>query len=363
MPALFAFSPVKKVLSVSLVFALAAACLLVALAASAQVRGPMSPAPQPVSDDTSPAAPQTPAAAQAPEAEPEAEEESEAKVPYDPAIFLTTIPADQLALLKKYEGMRSGDVMQDKAFRKITHSFVPDCIYHYGSDMSLPDALDKVIEGSPEKARIRDGRYFLISGKMGPYLVGKGFLWVDTQTGIGLGGFYFHPTNGEPTPVLNVFSKQVKEKVLEMGQLPPAFALDVSQWTNDNHVNPVLTRYFISGRNEKILLAHDEDFCRPADGIFVPSFDDCEKMDADASDLDMSAAYYLEQVHHATNATAWMIEPQEQIIFVRDRDQACRIARDPLACHVRMTREHTRTVVRRGGGGEPPVPRPTAPHR
>jgi hypothetical protein len=361
MPALLAVPPVKKIWSVFSFLALAVAALFFAFASAAQIRGPMRPAPQPESNDTPAAAEQTPAPAAQPETE--AEEEPESKAVYDPDIFLTRIPADQLAGLKNYDGMASGEVMRDKAFRKISKDFVPDCIYHYGSDMSLPDALDKVIDGSPEKARLSDGRYLVVSGRTGPYLLGKGFLWIDTQTGIGIGGFYFHPTNGEPTPVLNVFSKQVKEKVLEMGQLPPAFAVDVSQWANDNRVNPVLTRYFISGRNEKILLAHDEDFCKPADGVFVPSYDDCEKMDADASDLDMSAAYYLEQVHHATNATAWMITPQEQIIFVEDREEACRVVRDPLACHVRMTREHTRTVVRRGGGPEPPSPRPTTPHR
>ncbi len=45
------------------------------------------------------------------------------------------------------------------------------------------------------------------------------------QEGIGLGGFYFHPTNGEPTPSVNVFSRQVvKEDYLKLSQLPPVFA-------------------------------------------------------------------------------------------------------------------------------------------
>jgi hypothetical protein len=36
-------------------------------------------------------------------------------------------------------------------------------------------------------------------------------------------------------------------------------------------------------------------------------------MNADAADMDVTAAYYLEQTHHATNATAWMIEGDDQV--------------------------------------------------
>lgn len=44
----------------------------------------------------------------------------------------------------------------------------------------------------------------------GPCLRGRGFLWFDLDEGIVLGGFYFTPTNGEPTPTLTVFSRQLK---------------------------------------------------------------------------------------------------------------------------------------------------------
>jgi len=66
-----------------------------------------------------------------------------------------------------------------------------------------------------------DGRYLMLSGRSGPYLAGRGFVWIDLQDGIVLGGFSFHPTNGEPTPTATVFSKQVKEESIKMSQLPP----------------------------------------------------------------------------------------------------------------------------------------------
>jgi uncharacterized protein YecT (DUF1311 family) len=168
-------------------------------------------------------------------------------------------------------------------------------------------------------------------------------VWIDLQDGIALGGFYFHPTNGEPTPAVNIFSRQVlKEDNLKLSQLPAAFVDDLYQWSVDFLLPPITTRYFITGSNKKILLEHDEDFCAPPPG---PS--DCGQMNADASDIDLDAANYLEQTNHVTNATAWMITGQDQIAWVRFRDNTCRAGPDPVACHIRLTRERTHLILRR----------------
>ena len=39
--------------------------------------------------------------------------------------------------------------MRDKRFRKLLHSVIPNCMFHYGHDMPLSDAVDEVIKGSP----------------------------------------------------------------------------------------------------------------------------------------------------------------------------------------------------------------------
>jgi hypothetical protein len=275
---------------------------------------------------------------------------------FDPAIFEKPVPSDQLAFLNGFAGQMSNDVIRDKQYRKLLHAVVPDCMFHYGSDMPLMTALDNVIEGSQLPAEIRDGRYLMISGRMGAYLLGRGMIWIDMQTGIGIGAFYFHPTNGEPTPTVNVFSRQVKEKSLVMSQLPPAFAEDLNAWYVDNRIPTVTTRYFISGNNEKIVLEHNEDYCAPATGATGPDQEDCEQMNADASDVDMNAALYVEQTHHATNATEWMIEDQDQLVWIQARDDTCRSGPDPLACHIRMTRDRTRVILHRS-----PAPHPQ-PH-
>lgn len=70
-------------------------------------------------------------------------------------------------------------------------------------------------------------------------------------------------------------------------------------------------------------------------------------MNADAADIDVTAAYYLEQTNHATNATAWMIDNQVQIAWLQVRDNACSVGLDPLACRIRKTRERTHAIVTR----------------
>ena len=277
--------------------------------------------------------------------------------PYDRAIFQKTIPSDQLTFLNQFAGQPSYDLFRDKQFRKLMKNFVPDCLYHYGSDMSLEDSLEKVFTKSDDPVLVRDGRYVILSGEKGPYLGGRGFLWIDMQEGIGLGGFYFHPTNGEPTPALTVFSRQIREKIVTLSQLPPAFEDDMIQWAIAARVPPIPTRYFIGGLNKRILLQHDEDYCRPAVGYPPPPQDVCEQMTADAADVDVTAAYYLDQIHNATNGTAWMIG-QDQVAWIQMRDDTCRVGPDPLGCRIRVSHERTNVIIHRGQTG--PMPHP--PH-
>jgi len=306
-----------------------------AMAQDAPITQPGSPRMEPLQTQTS----QPPASAQT--AVPEA------SAPYDKAIFQKPIPNDQLLFLNQFVGQPSNDLFRDKQFRKLMHSFVPDCMYHYGSDMPLEDALERVFSGSREPVLIRDGRYVLLSGLRGPYLGGRAFLWIDMQEGMGMGAFYFHPTNGEPTPAVTVFSRQVREKAMTMTQLPPAFDEDLVLWAGQSSVPPVTTRYFIGGLNKRILLEHDEDYCAPVAGYAAPPADVCEKMTADAADMDATAAYYLDQIHYATNGTAWTIG-QDQLAWIQMRNNTCGGVTDPLGCRIRVSRERVRVFIPRG---------------
>jgi hypothetical protein len=48
------------------------------------------------------------------------------------------------------------------------------------------------------------------------------------------------------------------------------------------------------------------------------------------ADTNMIAASYVEQTHHVTNATAWMINDPEQVAWLRVRDNTCGGVADPL---------------------------------
>ena len=138
---------------------------------------------------------------------------------------------------------------------------------------------------------------------------------------------------------------QVKEEFLALSELPPAFAADLGRWSSDYRVQPITTCYFITGSKKKILLEHDEDYCLAADGAAPRS--NCQQMNADAADIDLDAANYLEQTHHATNATAWMITGEDHRAWLRVRLSTCG---DLLPCRIRVTRERVRIIIRR-----PPV--------
>jgi uncharacterized protein YecT (DUF1311 family) len=271
---------------------------------------------------------------------------------FDKSIFRNPIPSGQLTFLNKLDGMPSDKAIRDKEYRNLLKKVVPDCIFHYGWDMSLSSALDTVIKGSPQPVSIRDGRYVMVSGQSGPYLLGRGFMWIDMQEGIALGGFYFHPTNGEPTPAVNIFSAQVKESALEMSQLPPAFAQDLDQWSAELRVPPVTPRYFITGSRQKIVLQHDEDYCTPTNGTIPPPSDVCQQLNLDAADIDVNAAYYVDETNHATNATAWMLGP-DQVAWIQVRNTTCSAGPNPLQCRIVMARERTRVIITRH-----PLPRP-----
>ena len=176
----------------------------------------------------------------------------------------------------EWAGTTSGELYAYKPFKKLLKVFVPDCMFHYGMDKPLDAALDQLFQGSPYPVQIADNRYLTVYGKDGPYLYGRAFLWVDLQEGIALGAFYFRPTNGEPTPALNVFSREVKdEQLLSPTQLPPAFITALASWSQFTSLPPLMSRYFLTGSNKKILLEHDENLCANSDGSDPLTPEDC----------------------------------------------------------------------------------------
>ena len=225
--------------------------------------------------------------------------------PLDRDIFQKSITRNQLEFLNDYAGRPAYEVVRERRLRELVNMVVPYTPFHFGLDMPLPNAIEAILSGSPTPVEIREGRYMMVSTQGGRGAA-RGFIWLDMQEGIALGGIFFHPTNGEPTPTLTLFSKQVKQDSVDMGQLPVAFAQDLSQWAATAGIPPITTRYFINASSEKIVLAHDEDFCRRAEGMPALPEDVCRQMNANAAEVDIKAAHFLDQTHYASNATMRM---------------------------------------------------------
>ena len=259
-----------------------------------------------------------------------------------PAVFQKPIAADQLAFLGGYAGKTVREVEKDKRFRAVMKLVVPRTEYHYGRDMPLQDALESVLDGESLPIDVRDGRYVMVATHGGPYLSGRGFLWFDMQAGIALGGVYFHPVNGEPTPTLAIFSRQLTDTSLAMSQLPPEFQQDLAQWVLVAGPKWISTRYFIPEDGKKYVLVHDEDYCAAPEGAPPPSQDKCEALNAEAADAYMNAAYFMAETHNAANATAWMLG-SDQVAWIGVRDNTCGL--NGFACRIRITRQRTRVLL------------------
>jgi len=268
----------------------------------------------------------------------------ESLTPTPPVVFHNPIPSDQLTFLNDYAGRPAKELLKDKRFEKLRKLVIPRSEYHYGRDMPLSEASDDVVYGSKIPVQVRDGRYVTISGSQGPYLNGKGFFWFDIQTGVALGGVYFHPVNGEPTPTLAVFSKQLSDHSLGMSQLPP-FAEDLSYWVASSDARSVSPRYFIPDNGKKYVLLHDEDYCDHPTNAPAPPETTCLQLNAEAAEADLNAAYFMQRTGNAADATAWMLGT-DQVAWIGFRNQSCGIGPGALSCRIRITRQRTRTILK-----------------
>lgn len=257
------------------------------------------------------------------------------------AVFQNQIPADQMSFLSSYAGMTTKEVRKDKRFKALMKEITPRTVYHYGRDMELEDTIETMLDSTGLPVEIHDGRFVTIGSHGGTYLSGRGFLWFDMQEGIGLGGVYFHPVNGEPTPTLAIFSRQLKDTDLGISQLPPEFQQDMERWSEIANLPPVTVRYLVPENGKKYVLLHDEDYCGVPPGAPPPPADICQQMNADAADADMNGAYFMKESGNAANATAWRLAP-EQVAWIGIRNSTCGVG---LACRIAITRRRTRAIL------------------
>jgi hypothetical protein len=272
-------------------------------------------APQEASTEaTAPVAPQAVVAARMPKRQIAAVAVTESTVPTKKnssdtqlvqASYRQPIAGSQLEFLKNYAGQTTHDAIRDRKLREVMDTMIPYTPFHFGLDMPLPKIIESVLLRSQMPVEVRDGRYVMVSTEPGGSN-SQAFLWIDIQDGIAFGGLFFHPSNGEPTPTLTLFSRQIKQGSITVNQFPAAFAYDFGKWADTTRVPTVSTRYFINAAGEKFVLAHDEDICKAAPGSRSRSEEACQRMNAEAAGIDQQAAAFLGRTHYASNATMRM---------------------------------------------------------
>ena len=232
-------------------------------------------------------------------------------VPQAP-VLQNPIPAGDLAFLGGFTGRTTKELMKDKQFRALKKAMIPRTEYHYGRDMPLTDADGGcagriAVAGECTRRTLRHG-----DGDAGAIPARARFSMVRSAGGGSeLGAFYFTPTNGEPTPTLTVFSRQMRQNSLALSELPRAFVDDLSQWMAVARIPAITPRYFIPDNGKKYVLEHDEDYCWHPAGTPAPPEGECMQANLDAVNADMDAAYFMKEAHNAANATAWMLDPEQ----------------------------------------------------
>ncbi len=179
-----------------------------------------------------------------------------------------------------------------------------------------------------------------------PISMAGGFVWFDMKEGIGIGGVFFHPVNGEPTPTLALFSTQLTDTSLGMSQFSPGLCQGPDPVGHRGRHTARDCALLHPANGKKYVLLHDEDYCSSPETPSAPRDERCEKLNADAADADMNAAYFMQETHNQANATAWMLGP-DQVAWIGLREQRCGGA-NPFGCRIRMARERTRVLIGRG---------------
>jgi len=265
--------------------------------------------------------------------------------PPQSAVFHNLIPTTELGFLAGYDGKMPRELERDKRFRHLEGLITPNTTYFYHREKDLSEARDEVLDEKELPISVRDGRYVMVGSAGGPdqNMQGRGFIWIDMQTGIGLGGIYFRPINGEPTPTLTIFSKQLTDTYLGINQLPPEFLADLNQWALIAKVHATSPRYFIPANKKKYTLVHDFDYCAHPEGTPAPPADECEEMNAEAADADLEAAWFTKATGHLSDATAFLLEP-DYTAWVALRQRTCGVR---LECRVVYTRRQTQQLLGR----------------
>jgi uncharacterized protein YecT (DUF1311 family) len=221
-----------------------------------------------------------------------------------------------------YEGKSSNSFIWDKRSQALVRTRVP---------AKLSDRLLSALGGPPDPVFVLARRYVSVSACRPHSCDEKGFFWIDSKTGTGLGA-YFTPD-----------SLLLGSNGMSSDGLPGPARQALANWLKENDLRPKVVEFVGQGGNvttlEAALFSPPPAFQPPAGG---PSFD-CAKAatpsekaicaDARLAKLDLDLAQLvtgLRHGHDTVGARNQLLDLQRS--WLKGRDAQCRRAADISAC-------------------------------
>lgn len=228
----------------------------------------------------------------------------------------------QTAWLLQYRDKSANELIWDRRTKRLVETRVPS---------ALSRQVLSALGGPPDPVFVVADRYVSTSACRPHSCIEKGFLWVDTHTGIGLGAYYL---DGELLLGSNGMSRD---------RLPRPARLALINWLDESDLRAASVAFVgRSGQRsslDALAFAVPERFQAPPGG---PAFDCKQSLSAveaaicadeglSAQDLALSRLYRrIRQGSGTANAQAQLRDLQRG--WLRDRNEGCADAEDVVGC-------------------------------
>ena len=239
------------------------------------------------------------------------------------ALILATAPAaTPVSWPLAYAGRSTNEMMNDKRTAPLIRKRLPS---------ALAERVIDALSGPPNPLLVSGNRYVAMSACVPHFCPIKGFFWLDTKTGTGIGGIFYEDT-------LRLGSTDVSASAI-----PASARAAVVDWLTDEALVPAVVRFARS--NGAGTVVDPSGFqprarYRPREG--GPSFDCasasgvvrkaiCADSALSAADLAMSESF--DEMRHGYATTGDRAELTAfQNAWLRRRDAECATPSDVKAC-------------------------------
>ena len=160
-------------------------------------------------------------------------------------ILTITATAPSTAWVLDYDGRSTNEIIWDKRIDRLIHTRVP-------ADLST--SVLEALSGPPDPVVVAEHRYVSMSACAAHACLTKGFFWIDTQSGIGLGA------------VAEVWSFQphmlrLGSNALSGRQFPAPAIGALTDWMSGQRIRPAVVEFV--GRDGKVVPLDPANFPVP----------------------------------------------------------------------------------------------------